>query len=469
MNKVLAIARVSLRNAARSRVVICLVLILLLVNTGIPLSVKGDGTVGGFVHVLVSYSLGLAAFILAVTTLWAGSASVSVEINDKTAQMIVTKPVSPWQLWLGKWIGLNIMNAGLLALCGAITFIMLQTNLKPSDWPPHQREEAERLLTAREAIPPLLPDYNAAVRHELDEQLKLVPLPDGVTETDALRAIIQQKMFAASMVAPDASIAWDFGAAPVVNGDATVSLQYRFSSSSIGQAPITGEWIIRAGDAIEPLRINRTSAPRALNEFSFTLPAGAAGQPLIIEYRNLDRENTTVIFDINEGIKLLVPRGGFAANYIRGLLVLFGQLSLLAAIGVTAGCLFSLPVATFIAMFVLLLIQMSGYIRDVADSGIFYEKHSHGYEDVQEEGGDHGPATLGQLTGQAQMILFKGIAFIIQPLRPDNPLNALSTGRMVNYATTARALGGQGLFIALLIGALATQALKRRELALPSA
>lgn len=470
MNKVLAIARVSLRNAARSRVVICLVLILLLANIGIPLSIKSDGTVGSLVHVLISYSLGLATLILAITTLWAGGASVAVEINDKTVQMIVTKPVSPWQLWLGKWIGLNIMNAGLLALCGAITFMMLHVNLKPSAWPPQQHEEAERLLSAREAIPPRRPDYAMEARRELDAQLKLGPLPEGVTEQDALRMIAQQKMFAASMVAPGANIAWDFGAAPATARDTALSLQYRFSSSSIGQAPIDGEWIIRAGDTIEPVRIARTSAPRTLNEFSFTLPATAADHPLVIEFHNLDHENTTVIFDINEGITLLVPRGGFAANYARGLLVLFGQLSLLAAIGVTAGCLFSLPVATFIAMFILLLTHMSGYIQEVANTGVFYEEHthSHGHDHEHDEQCDHGPAILAELSGQAQMILFKGLALIMEPLRPDNPLDALSTGRMVGHATTARALGGQGLLVALLIGAFAAQALKRRELALPS-
>ena len=101
MNRILAIAGIAIRNAVRSRVVIILLGILLLVIIGLPLTVKGDGTIAGQVRILLSYTLGFVSFILSLATLWAGCAAVSLEIQEKQIHLVVTKPVRRVQIWLG--------------------------------------------------------------------------------------------------------------------------------------------------------------------------------------------------------------------------------------------------------------------------------------------------------------------------------------------------------------------------------
>lgn len=460
MTKSFAIARVTLRNAIRSKVVISLMLILLIISVGVPLTIKGDGTAGGFVQVLISYTLGMSTFVLALATLWAGSAAVAAEISDKTAHMVVAKPVSMWQLWLGKWLGLNIMNAGLLLFCGMITYGLLLWKTSESQMAqPGQREEAQRALSARRVILPEQPDYELRARKELDQLLQQKGLPEGISENDALQSIVQRKKTESNMVRAGERIRWSVRNIPPAQIGKTAYLHYRFSSSLISLSPVAGTWTIHAGDTTNKISMSVTNTPRSHCELAFSMPALSTGL-LEIEFRNEDPAGSTIIFDIHQGIAVLIPEGTFASNYLRGLLVLYGRLSLLAAIGVTAGCIFSLPVAAFLSLFILLLTYMGGYIEQVAQRGIKMADHAHG-PTASEDAVKRALNTMVNLT-------YKSTALVIRPLLPEDPLARLSSGRLIDYRQTVRGFFWQGIVYSALIGSLAAIALRRRELALPS-
>lgn len=474
MPQVLAIALVAMRNAIRSRMVISLIALLAVVMFGLPLTIKGDGTPGGYLQVLLSYTLGFASFILALTTLWAGSASVALEVRDKTVQMIVTKPVSTWQLWLGKWIGLLLLNAALLTFCGIITLVMLQWTLR-NDPMMHagQRDETATLLSAREIIKPVVPDYRAGAVEDLAAHVREYPLPDDVSYAEALRTFTQRRQARANMISGAGQLSWTFPALKEIDREKTVTLQYRIASSFIGQAPVQGRWQLRTEASDAALDVETIASPRMLNEVDFTIDASWSGQPVILTFMRDQQSSSSLIFDPVDGLDLLVPRGGFAGNYVRALLVIFGQLAFIGALGVTAGCLFSLPVATFVSLTLLLLVSMGGYIQKIAAEGIVIETHSHGHDEPGHVHGpdcDHGPETtsLQEILFVPITYLFKALALFLAPLSNQSALAALSAGYLVDYAWTLRSLIVQGLLYSLLIGALAAASLKRRELALPA-
>ena len=82
MRAVSAIALLTIRTAIRSRVVLSLLTVLLLVTVGLPLTVKGDGTLEGHIQIVIGYTLGMATFLLSISTLWSGCAAVSAEIAE---------------------------------------------------------------------------------------------------------------------------------------------------------------------------------------------------------------------------------------------------------------------------------------------------------------------------------------------------------------------------------------------------
>ncbi|MEI9866028.1 MAG: hypothetical protein WDN00_16045 [Limisphaerales bacterium] len=63
-------------------------------------------------------------------------------------QVVATKPIARWQIWLGKWLGIMSLNAVLLALSGGCVYGLLEW--RASKLPPAvQKELREQVLVAR--------------------------------------------------------------------------------------------------------------------------------------------------------------------------------------------------------------------------------------------------------------------------------------------------------------------------------
>ena len=107
-------------------------------------------------------------------------------------------------------------------------------------------------------------------------------------------------------------------------------------------------------------------------------------------FSNHGAYDATLFFDPTDGLVLRLPRGTFSGNYLRALASLYLRLALFAALGVTFGTLFSMPVATFLTLVLILILQLSGFISASAqvDRATFVANvapfgagaHSHGDE-----------------------------------------------------------------------------------------
>ena len=161
MRAILAIARLTLREAIRSRLVIAIILLLLLVTLGLPALLTGDGTPIGLIRMTISYTLAVAFGLLAVATLWTGCALVSGDIAARTLALVRVKPVGIWQLWLGKWIGLLLLN--LLVLTGLYSLTLLSVYRQMA----RQPAATAVMRTARRMVKPDLPPARVADRFGL--------------------------------------------------------------------------------------------------------------------------------------------------------------------------------------------------------------------------------------------------------------------------------------------------------------
>src|SRR5437588_5270489 len=126
MQRVFAIARVTLKAAFRYRLVQILTVLLLGAVIGLPLVIKHDGTARGFTQILLTYTLGAIVTLLGFATLWLACGTLARDIEECQIQMVAVKPVARWQIWLGKWLGLIALDAALLLICGAAVYGLLQ-------------------------------------------------------------------------------------------------------------------------------------------------------------------------------------------------------------------------------------------------------------------------------------------------------------------------------------------------------
>ena len=161
MNRIFAIAFLAIRAAIRSRLFVSLMVVLLAVIIGLPLTIKGDGSAAGQVRILLSYTLGLAAFVMGIATLWVACGAISQEIEDRRIRLVVVKPVYRFQVWFAKWVGLLIINAVLLCFVGCVIYLFLLWNLRSSQVTGEElRDLRSQILVGRTLMPSRAPSLD---------------------------------------------------------------------------------------------------------------------------------------------------------------------------------------------------------------------------------------------------------------------------------------------------------------------
>jgi hypothetical protein len=468
----LAIALLALRTALRSRVILVLVALLLAAAFLLPLAIRHDGTPEGLIRLHLSYTLGIASFLLGLATLWAGCAAISQEADDKTLQLLLVKPVPRLQIWLGKWLALLLINAVLLAVVGTTAAVTLREKLRRGGFDPDALAHARQTtLAALETFRAPLPDIEADVRAEYEQLRARGALPENTSEPLVLDSIRRTQLARHYSIPPGESRAWTFDLPPGRNrAPPPLFLQFRCDASIPGAADIPATLQLEAGDT----RRTRPASviPGAIQTLRFDpLPSGTPRAT--VTFANPGGHDATLFFDPADGLVLRRARGTFAGNYLRALAQLYLRLALFAAIGTTLGTLFSLPVATFLTLVLLLILQLSGFVASaaqadretfVANVALFgADRHTHGHaHDLP------APSLAARAAAHAFYYTYRGTYLVLRPLLEHHALDDLAAARHIPPRTLLRDLLQQGLLLPLALALLSTAVLRRREWALPS-
>ncbi len=453
MSRLWAIALLTLRAAVRSRVVLTLLGLLLLTAVGLPLAVRGDGTLAGRVQILLSYTLGLGGFLVSLAAVWAGCAAIAAEVQERQIQLLVTKPVSALTLWLGKWLGLLLLSGGLLAFTGATVLGLLRWTTRPATLSAEDtRRLREEILVARAASRPAVPDVAAAARAEIDAGRRAGRYPAGADPANLFALVSQGLRQAEFVVAPGARREWTVPLPRALPADRPVFLQFRFAKSQMDMEPVAGRWTA-AGPAGGTVECAGAWSPAALQTIALPPGAWTAGGRVTLAFENLDPSGASVAFDPRDGIELLAYRGGYTGNYLRALLVIWARCAFLAAVGLAAGAWFSMPVASFFSLAFLAIVRLGAVVRAAQE------------EAAQMLQPDPGP--LGRALHEAALAVLRGVGWLTAPLQDPGTLDALAAGRWIPWGRVAAYWGWGVLVCGGLLALAGSGILRRRELGLP--
>ena len=151
---------------------------------------------------------------------------------------------------------------------------------------------------------------------------------------------------------------------------------------------------------------------------------------------------------------LTVPDGGVVRNMLKCWIALLAVLSLLAAIGVACGAMFSFPVAAFTAS-ALVLIAIVGR-SDLVEEGV-EAGHSHDGAAREETAFDHALDAFSRSMSSA-------VAAALMPMCEVEALDRLGDGIAISPRAALKSALYTGLLLPLGFGVLAALALRRREL-----
>ena len=416
MRAVLAIARAALRSALRSRVILALLGLLLLAIIGLPLTIKGDGTSEGFVRILISYTLGAVTLLLSTATIWSGCAAISTEITEKRIHLILTKPVSRTQVWLGHWLGLLILNGSLLMVAGLTIYGLLQWNLRTL---PDADNLRTTIMASLRPVQARAFDTDTPARELLQAREAAGDLPEGMNREQALDTLRAEVIRRAWAVGPGLQRIWLFNLPGVPAETETIQLRFKFSSSSTERAPVRGLWLAGTPDEPELFRQIRDWHP-GLHTLEVPASVLKGQHQLRIAFANINPTPVTVFFDPNEG-QALVPEGAFEGNFVRALLATFLGLAFLSALSARARAVFSLPVAPPFCSYTVLLLYAGDYIRTMAGQRSYF-------------GNAGNPAPVAAFIDSLFRAFFTFMRATVTPLQGPDILDLLATGRLVSWS-----------------------------------
>ena len=356
MRALLAICRQTIRTSVRQRVFHLLLVLVLLTIFLLPLSVAGDGTAAGEMQITLSYTLGIITALISAATLWIACSSISREVEGYQMHLVLSTSTPRWVAWVGKWLGIFLLQAVLFGIGAAVIFGMVRWKVAHWQYPPEETVRVkEEVLVGRRELFPEQPRFRDVVEDEYRRRLSAGLLDPAHNPAVVKGELLRQLKARSTEVAPGDTRFWRFPGIMVPAPGASLHLRYRLyagSTSRSDQRFAEGLWVFKdpqgGPDSFSVL-------PQRVMSGGFheiTVPAAlvAADGTLVVAYANQGTGGNSIIFQTADGPSLLVPATGFLANYLRAMLLVLLQLAVLTAIGCTVSALFSSPVALFVAV-----------------------------------------------------------------------------------------------------------------------
>src|SRR5438477_988235 len=316
MQRISAMAWLTLKAASRYRLIWVLTIILVGGVVVLPIIVKDDGTARGFTQILLTYTLALTTAVLGFATLWLACGTLARDVEECQIQVVATKPISRWQIWLGKYLGLLALNGLLLVIAGASVYALLQW--RSQHLPEKQREVLRNeVLVARATAREPMPDYKADAERLIQKRLEKNPV--AVTDMEYVRNQVRAQVKAQyENVPPGYRREWKvpLGLARSWLKDQPLYLRIKFNAAQKSESgTFVGLWEIGEPNTPRLYREAMSLAPDTYHEFR--LPPNLFSDDGVLTINFFNRNDTVLIFPLEDGLEVLYREGGFGLNFAR--------------------------------------------------------------------------------------------------------------------------------------------------------
>lgn len=374
MRRIWAVASNTIAQAIRLKVAGIVIVLLAVLLPMMGLTVVGDQTLKGKLQTFSSYGLSLTSVLLCLLTIVISCYSLTSDLKYKQIFLVATKPIRRFELLLGKFLGVVVLDILLLTIFAGIVFGLTWSLVRFVKASEEQRQQATlEFFTARAVLTPGIDEQ--AVEQEVQrryEQLRSEDqIPDNMTRSQVLGEIRNQELFRAKTCEPGREKIWEFNSIQTKDPNDLIFVRYKYRIAGQGiDSQIAGTWQI--GD-IRPLKsgqypvtpifvVERIEATQT--ELEFSVPAAcvaADGFVGVVFFNNPQINAQTIILD---NLKVMYRTGSFEGNFLRVAGMILVRLIFLAALGVSVSTWLSFPVAVLICLAAYISGMINGFIID---------------------------------------------------------------------------------------------------------
>ena len=350
MKRVLAIARLTFWEGIRMKIVLVFVLILAFIVLRLPFALRGDETLAGRLQTFLSYSLGALSVFMSLATVFLSCSTLTKDIQERSIHLVVTKPVSRFQILLGKWIGVNLLNLLMILLSGLVIYgfaIFIKT--RPEQFLRDRVKIDDTIWTARVAARPVEPDFEGDAKRYVEQMQQENRQLDTLPEVLATQYAKEWKE-AWKRIEPMGSRVYHFENLTPPESDSTVyQVSFKAVSVPVGiNEDISVGWGILDPETESPLAMMETTEQSARrHQFLVTARGIKNGKAALGIFNPPVNKRCSIYFEGDDGLEILYKVGSFEGNFTKALLLILFRLAFLSAVGLFFGTFVSFPVACF--------------------------------------------------------------------------------------------------------------------------
>lgn len=353
MRRVWAIAWLTFSEGVRMRIVLVSLIVLVFLVLRMPFALRGDETLTGRLQNFLAYSLGALSLLLSVATIFFSCATLTTDIKERSIHLVVTKPVSRFQILLGKWLGVNLLNLLIVVLCGATIYgFACFIRSRPEQFARDRVQVRDVVWTARIAAQPVAPEKEIAqaATQQVAERVRLGEV-DPANEATVRGERVLQLMSQWRNIPAGSYREYRFeNLAPPETGETVIQVRFKARGTPLPSDEIVPiGWVFCDPENGAWLHAPIFTHERSGDTHQFLVRAAPVirNGTAILQVANPTSPDvgTSVLFDGDDSLQLLYKMASFEGNYVKALLIILLRLALLSAVGTFFGVFVSFPVA----------------------------------------------------------------------------------------------------------------------------
>lgn len=366
MRRVWAIARQTFWEGIRMRIVLVFIIVLLVVILRLPFAMSGDNTLSGRLQSFLAYSLGALNLFASMAIVFFSCATLANEIKNNQIHLVVTKPISRFEILAGKWLGVNLLSILLVGICALMIYAFARYIVnRPEQFERDRLKVRDVVWTARTSVPPNPPVLEPLIEDYIAQRVSQGDFAENSSEAQTAASDKRRSLTGEwKLLKPREARIYQFDNIPPPE-HANTAIQVKFRARGIPLPP--GEKLRIMWQFIDPENGQAIAAPYEttgrsgdLHEFLFTAGAVVKNGKAVLAVANPTEEGMfgiNVFFEGEDSLQLLYKVGSFEANYAKSVVMTLCRLAFLAGVGLMFGVFVSFPVAC-LCTFVTFLVGM---------------------------------------------------------------------------------------------------------------